>query len=71
MMLDINNVLSLKVLILREICDYVICECCILGLLRVPDSCKFLFPSVGHDSWVWVMIKLVSERLGLVSYDLG
>ena len=45
-------------------------ESYVLGLLRVPDSCEFLFPSAGHDHRVRVVTKLVSEpRFSII--DLG
>ena len=36
-------------------------ENCVEGLLRISDSCEFLFPSTDRDPRVWVVKKLVSE----------
>ena len=53
MMLDMDNVLKFKSFNYEVNIVIVISECYVLGLLRVPDSCEFPFPSAGHNSWVW------------------
>ena len=48
-MLYIDDVFKFKSFNSEVICDYVMHDYYVLGLLRVLDSCEFPLPSTGHE----------------------